>query len=64
MKTDYKEVWDWRVENENKPIWARNPKVGKGGMCMGAGCSAGWVQSSPGMSSTAWPISDTCDLYV
>ncbi len=27
MKTDYKEVWDWRVENENKPIWTRNPKV-------------------------------------
>jgi heat shock protein 90kDa beta len=28
MKTDYKEVWDWRVENENKPIWTRSPKVG------------------------------------
>lgn len=26
MKTDYKEVWDWRVENENKPIWLRSPK--------------------------------------
>eukprot|EP00197_Chlamydomonas_leiostraca_P015628 CAMPEP_0202868906 /NCGR_PEP_ID=MMETSP1391-20130828/11327_1 /ASSEMBLY_ACC=CAM_ASM_000867 /TAXON_ID=1034604 /ORGANISM="Chlamydomonas leiostraca, Strain SAG 11-49" /LENGTH=770 /DNA_ID=CAMNT_0049549131 /DNA_START=140 /DNA_END=2452 /DNA_ORIENTATION=+ len=26
MKTDYKEAWDWRVENENKPIWLRSPK--------------------------------------
>jgi len=26
MKTDYKEVWDWRVENENKPIWTRSTK--------------------------------------
>jgi heat shock protein beta len=26
MKTDYTEVWDWRVENENKPIWTRSPK--------------------------------------
>eukprot|EP00199_Chlamydomonas_sp_CCMP681_P001189 CAMPEP_0119106662 /NCGR_PEP_ID=MMETSP1180-20130426/5810_1 /TAXON_ID=3052 ORGANISM="Chlamydomonas cf sp, Strain CCMP681" /NCGR_SAMPLE_ID=MMETSP1180 /ASSEMBLY_ACC=CAM_ASM_000741 /LENGTH=782 /DNA_ID=CAMNT_0007092035 /DNA_START=102 /DNA_END=2450 /DNA_ORIENTATION=- len=26
MKTDYAEAWDWRVENENKPIWTRNPK--------------------------------------
>lgn len=26
MKTEYNEVWDWRVENENKPIWTRNPK--------------------------------------
>lgn len=26
MKTEYDEVWDWRVENENKPIWTRNPK--------------------------------------
>ena len=26
-KTDYEEKWDWRVENENKPIWTRNPKV-------------------------------------
>jgi heat shock protein beta len=25
-KTEYDEVWDWRVENENKPIWTRNPK--------------------------------------
>eukprot|EP00798_Chlamydomonas_sp_ICE-L_P023848 gene23848-9404_t len=26
MKTDYEEKWDWRVENENKPIWTRSPK--------------------------------------
>ncbi len=26
MKTEYEEVWDWRLENENKPIWTRNPK--------------------------------------
>lgn len=26
MKTDYEELWDWRVENENKPIWTRSPK--------------------------------------
>lgn len=26
MKTVYDEVWDWRVENENKPIWTRSPK--------------------------------------
>lgn len=26
MKTEYDEVWDWRLENENKPIWTRSPK--------------------------------------
>jgi hypothetical protein len=26
VKTEYDEVWDWRLENENKPIWTRNPK--------------------------------------
>ena len=26
MKTVYEEKWDWRVENENKPIWVRSPK--------------------------------------
>jgi heat shock protein beta len=26
MKTVYEEKWDWRMENENKPIWVRNPK--------------------------------------
>ena len=26
MKTVYEEKWDWRVENENKPIWIRSPK--------------------------------------
>jgi hypothetical protein len=26
MKTTYEDLWDWRVENENKPIWTRNPK--------------------------------------
>jgi hypothetical protein len=28
MKTDYEDVWGWRVQNDNKPIWTRNPKVG------------------------------------
>jgi hypothetical protein len=27
MKTEYKDMWDWRVENDNKPIWTRPPKV-------------------------------------
>eukprot|EP00955_Chlamydomonas_euryale_P101078 365323-Chlamydomonas_euryale.AAC.5 len=26
MKTEYTDSWDWRTENENKPIWVRNPK--------------------------------------
>lgn len=26
MKTDYEDVWDWRVENDNKPLWTRSPK--------------------------------------
>ncbi|KIY93067.1 heat shock protein 90kDa beta [Monoraphidium neglectum] len=26
MKTDYEDVWDWRLQNDNKPIWTRNPK--------------------------------------
>ena len=26
MKTVYEEKWDWRMENENKPIWVRSPK--------------------------------------
>lgn len=26
MKTEYDELWDWRLENENKPIWTRSPK--------------------------------------
>lgn len=25
-KTVYDDVWDWRMENDNKPIWTRNPK--------------------------------------
>jgi len=25
-KTVYEDVWDWRLENDNKPIWTRNPK--------------------------------------
>ena len=20
------EVWDWRVQNDNKPLWTRSPK--------------------------------------
>lgn len=26
MKTDYEDAWDWRVENDNKPLWTRSPK--------------------------------------
>eukprot|EP01024_Parvocaulis_polyphysoides_P031048 TRINITY_DN2814_c1_g2_i2.p1 TRINITY_DN2814_c1_g2~~TRINITY_DN2814_c1_g2_i2.p1 ORF type:complete len:845 (-),score=172.46 TRINITY_DN2814_c1_g2_i2:616-3051(-) len=26
MKSEGKDVWDWRVQNENKPLWARDPK--------------------------------------
>lgn len=26
MKTVYDDKFDWRVENENKPVWVRNPK--------------------------------------
>lgn len=26
MKTDYEDVWDWRGENDNKPLWTRTPK--------------------------------------
>lgn len=25
-KTDYVDVWDWRVENNDKPLWTRSPK--------------------------------------
>jgi hypothetical protein len=30
MKTDYEDVWGWRTQNDNKPIWTRNPKVRAG----------------------------------
>ena len=26
MKTEWKTSWDWKVQNDNKPIWMRNPK--------------------------------------
>jgi len=26
MKTEYEDVWNWRVENDNKPLWTRSPK--------------------------------------
>eukprot|EP01026_Neomeris_dumetosa_P042214 TRINITY_DN3508_c0_g1_i9.p1 TRINITY_DN3508_c0_g1~~TRINITY_DN3508_c0_g1_i9.p1 ORF type:complete len:797 (+),score=132.75 TRINITY_DN3508_c0_g1_i9:64-2391(+) len=26
MKSESKQVWDWRVQNDSKPIWARDPK--------------------------------------
>jgi heat shock protein beta len=26
MKTDWKTSWDWKVQNDNKPIWMRSPK--------------------------------------
>ena len=25
-KTEYEDVWEWEVQNDNKPIWTRNPK--------------------------------------
>jgi heat shock protein beta len=25
-KSESKEVWDWRVQNDNKPLWTRSPK--------------------------------------
>ena len=26
MKSEGKDVWDWRVQNDNKPLWTRTPK--------------------------------------
>jgi len=26
MKTEYETEWAWKVQNDNKPIWVRNPK--------------------------------------
>ena len=26
MKTEYETNWGWKVQNDNKPIWVRNPK--------------------------------------
>jgi len=26
MKTEYETAWSWKVQNDNKPIWVRNPK--------------------------------------
>ena len=26
MKSETKETWDWRVQNDNKPLWTRSPK--------------------------------------
>ena len=25
-KSQEREVWDWRVQNDNKPLWTRSPK--------------------------------------
>lgn len=25
-RSESKEVWDWRVQNDNKPLWTRTPK--------------------------------------
>ena len=25
-KSEGREVWDWRVQNDNKPLWTRSPK--------------------------------------
>ena len=27
MKTEYEDVYGWRLQNDNKPIWTRAPKV-------------------------------------
>ncbi len=27
MKTEYEDVYGWRLQNDNKPIWTRNPKA-------------------------------------
>ena len=26
MKSEAREAWDWRVQNDNKPLWTRSPK--------------------------------------
>ena len=26
MRSESKEIWDWRVQNDNKPLWTRSPK--------------------------------------
>ena len=26
MKSEGKDVWDWRVQNDNKPLWTCSPK--------------------------------------
>lgn len=26
MKSEKKDVWDWSVQNDNKPIWTRSPR--------------------------------------
>ncbi len=26
MKTDYETVWDWTLQNENKPLWLQSPR--------------------------------------
>ena len=26
MKSEGREAWDWRVQNDNKPLWTRSPK--------------------------------------
>lgn len=34
-KSESKQVWDWRVQNDNKPLWTRSPKeVCASGSCM------------------------------
>ena len=25
-KSEGRDVWDWRVQNDNKPLWTRSPK--------------------------------------
>ena len=27
MKTDYETVWDWTLQNENKPLWLQSPRL-------------------------------------
>ncbi len=58
LKTDYKEVWDWRVENENKPIWTRSPKVRRRWWCGGAevamGRARGRRRRGPWRTTQCW----------
>lgn len=47
MKSEGKEAWDWRVQNDNKPLWTRPPKEARtpplspfGSIVSRGGCSS------------------------